>query len=586
MAVNSLKGKKKTCRGMLVLVSAVVACATLAATENGSLLAEDAGFTTVRPRSSPAPQVGATVDRLPAAIEELADSILRVELYRNGSWEPRGTAFLVATNGRRAVAATSAHVVEVENDALPFFLPVVTESSADDDEPTTETAKTPRRFRVTLPRRGEKYELAVEPLVHPQRKESGDNGPDVALLQFDLPIGAPALKPIELIASDFQAPLRGRTVYVLGFPGLHYKYNDVFITRGTISVTDAGREWISYDNSAGPGASGGPLVLFDSTDPHSRPQVIGIQTCCTFIGRIFSACHARRLHELLAQVGAKLPGRARVDAPFRQIAGNQTEPNRGPIIRGQSADSEDDENKLPAFEVEVGHSEAESRMQAIRELARRGNLKEARHAVVDLVGELEQQTLPVPTELRLLQAKLLIGFGKSLPQDGQRQVTRNVGRGKVINVVVSAKDEYRTAEATLKKVIQAEPQNSEARVLYLRATANEAAPTFTNPLDQTTMQWVHDQAKRLLKEHPLTQQQRAQVCYVLGFTHSYLPCGTDRGKANFIESFKLYPSRQADETILGLDGWLISGSQYPDLWEPASTVKRQPINDPGIQSRR
>lgn len=219
----------------------------------------------------------------------------------------------------------------------------------------------------------------------------------------------------------------------------------------------------------------------------------------------------------------------------------------------------------PEFTIDV-----KAQMRAIGELHRRGETVRAHHSVVGLVANLEQRKVAVPDELRLLEGRLRIEYGRTFPQNGNTE-TRRDAKGKIIVEIVNpAKDQYRQAGDTLRRVVTAEPRNTTAWILYLRAAANEARPTANIPLDRPQMQWVHDSAKQLLRNTVLTRQEEAQLRYLLGLAHFELPCGTDRGRTDFAEAQRLFASHQAETTLFGLDGILIASTTLPDLWEPTA----------------
>ena len=211
----------------------------------------------------------------------------------------------------------------------------------------------------------------------------------------------------------------------------------------------------------------------------------------------------------------------------------------------------------------------DAEVQAIRELRRRGEITKARTAVVVLALNLEKRKVAVPSDVRLLEGRLHIEYGRTLSQDGNQRTVLDPKRGTIVEIVNPAKDEYRQAGDVLKAVVTAEPHNMPAWILYLRAASNAARPTNNTPLDRPQMQWVHDNAKQLLRNNGLTRQEQAQLRYLLGIAHFELPCGADRGRTDFAESQSLFASHQAESTLYGLDGILLVSTRLPDLWEPA-----------------
>ena len=225
---------------------------------------------------------------------------------------------------------------------------------------------------------------------------------------------------------------------------------------------------------------------------------------------------------------------------------------------------------VPANDVASPPLNIDAEVQAIRELRRRGEITKARSAVVVLAVNLEKRKVAVPSDVRLLEGRLHIEYGRTLSQDGNQRTVLDPKRGTIVEIVNPAKDEYRQAGDVLRAVVTAEPQNMPAWILYLRAASNAARPTANTPLDRPQMQWVHDNAKRLLRNPGLTRQEQAQLQYLLGIAHFELPCGTDRGRTDFAESLRLFASHQAESTLYGLDGILLASTRLPDLWESAA----------------
>ena len=248
-------------------------------------------------------------------------------------------------------------------------------------------------------------------------------------------------------------------------------------------------------------------------------------------------------------------------------AGYTTIPAKTASATVRSPESSDN-SSVPVKDVASPPLDIDAEVRSIRELRRRGEIAKARDAIVAVVANLEKRNVAVSSDIRLLEARLHIEYGRTLPQDGNQRTVLDPKEGMIIEFVNPAKNEYRQAGDVLRTVLKAEPQNTTAWILYLRAAANEARPTANTSLDRPQMQWVHDNAKQLLRNAGLTRQEQAQLRYLLGIAHFELPCGTDRGRADFAESLRLFPSHQAEKTVNGLDGILFVSTALPDLWEP------------------
>ena len=280
--------------------------------------------------------------------------------------------------------------------------------------------------------------------------------------------------------------------------------------------------------------------------------------------RTFFADQLPRLREFLIGSGLAL---AMLVPTFAEEAEYTTIPARTAPTATRSPQLSQDTAVQPNDAAPL-RLDIDAEVRSIRELRRRGEIAKARSGVVVLVANLEKRNVAVSSDVRLLEARLHIEYGRTLPQEGNQRTVLDPKRGTIVEIVNPAKDQYRQAGDVLRAMVKAEPHNTAAWILFLRAASNEARPTAKTPLDRNQMQWVHDNAKQLLRNANLSRQEQAQLRYLLGIAHFELPCGTDRGRADFAESLRLFTSHQAEDTVYGFDGIRLISTTLPDLWEP------------------
>jgi hypothetical protein len=143
-------------------------------------------------------------------------------------------------------------------------------------------------------------------LLHPERLDS--TGPDVGIVEIEIPATHPLPPVSELFRSDDRETLHAQTVHLIGIPGValpNFQADAPFYGRGMISQIDKGRLWIGYDMAAGHGASGSPVfVLRPGHDGREVARVIGVQSAGEMFSKLSWAVHVRHLAKVLQQTSA------------------------------------------------------------------------------------------------------------------------------------------------------------------------------------------------------------------------------------------------------------------------------------------
>jgi len=136
--------------------------------------------------------------------------------------------------------------------------------------------------------------------------------------------------------------------------------------------------------------------------------------------------------------------------------------------------------------------------------------------------------------------------------------------------------QFASAVQSLKRAKELAPQAVLPRLLLARAQNNLGRPTRTTAGDRKLLQATHDDMQELLSDDDvqLTDREKAQANYLLGYVHLFLPCGQpEKVRNNFTSSMQNFPSKQGHEwyerTVLGL----AQENALPDLWDEFSQLR-------------
>jgi len=503
---------------------------------------------------------------VPREVLRLHDAIFRIDVYENNDCVGQGTGFSVTIIGRRVLIATCAHVLE-EN-RLPKLI-----FKEDEDGQTTLAFEEPvpqqktRTFKVVQRGDGRSYDVS-KTYLHPQRQD--DSGPDVAIVEIEIPVTHPLPPTFALLPRDDREPLHGQTVHLLGLPGISLpdmEPDAPFYGRGMVSQVDKLQRWISYDMAAGAGASGSPLfILRPNRWGGQAAYVVGIHACGQRFDKLSCAVHVDRIADVIDQVPAGKPLPKAV------------------VIRGQSPDGEQDtpwsiRDGVPAWPTvqngEGSRSGARPTGQVktlsqIRELARQGFPYLALRELDKLVQSQEQAGRPVPIEYDVLRAKLLIDHGNKLNGDSyNRRVTYKIDGQTPVEFVGSALGQFTEAIQILERIDAPSAKDRGLYLLYLRAAANKGRVLKEEQNDRSVLEETHRLLHDLVRNERLSTLNQARCQFLLGFVHYHLgftAADLRRAESDFTQSYRLFPSRQTDDWLGHLRGRGLISTK-PDLWD-------------------
>ncbi len=469
------------------------------------------------------------------------DSVFRVD-RRDGKslWNPRATAFVIHSQSDGILLATNAHVVEEEH-----FL----SDEASDLKPD--------ELRVV--QRGYRDEYQVTRIFkHPRR--SAGMGPDVALLEAK-PIAkknsrdaASALPPsLRLWPKGNDQSLLGNAVGLIGFPAMDgVKLSRPYYGGGVIAQENGDDQHVVYDMAADHGSSGSPVFIAVRDDLNGRASireyVIGVHSM-RHGERLKTGMHSDLIWEALAH--HKLPLTEHYKDFFRPL----------PHDRDPSPPDSTDEAPQPNDDAETRPIDLGEEFPRILALAEHEDFDAAakQTAAVMQAKQIKQQA--IEWQWHALAGAIAARRGIQLDLQEARH---------------EAVPQFASAVQSLKRARDVAPQAILPRLLLARAQNNLGRPTRSTAGDRKLLQATHDDMQELLTDDDvrLTDREKAQANYLLGYAHLFLPCGQpEKIRNNFTSSMQNFPSKQGQEwyerTVLGL----AQENALPDLWDEFTQLR-------------
>ena len=468
------------------------------------------------------------------------DSVFRVDRRDSKSlWNPRATAFVIHSQPDGILLATNAHVVEEEH----FLSDEVSDLKPDE-------------LRVV--QRGYRDEYQVTRIFkHPRR--SAGMGPDVSLLEAKSVTkknsrdAASALPPsLRLWPRGNDQSLLGNAVGLIGFPAMDgVKLSRPYFGGGVIAQENGDDQHVVYDMAADHGSSGSPVFIAVRDDLNGRASireyVIGVHSM-RHGERLKTGMHSDLIWEALAH--HKLPLTEHRKDFFRPLPldHDPTPPS--------SADDPQSNDNADAGPIALGEE-----FPRILALAEHEDFDAAakQTAAVMQAKQVKQQT--IEWQWHALAGAIAARRGIQL----DLQEARN-----------EAVPQFASAVQSLTRAKELAPQAVLPRLLLARAQNNLGRPTRTTAGDRKLLQATHDDMQELLTDDAvqLTDREKAQVNYLLGYAHLFLPCGQpEKIRNNFTSSMQNFPSKQGQEwyerTVLGL----AQENALPDLWDEFTQLR-------------
>lgn len=521
-------------------------------------------------------------EALPAEVVRLAEGVFRLDVYRGSVGVSYGTAFAAKIVGRRVYLVTNAHVVESASYAkpAPIYVPEGSGNAPAQTAnapqgtiegsgiPSTDVGATNRESELPLTfkaiRRGDGPSYDVSKVtLHPQRQNA--SGPDVAVVEIEIPRTHFLLPTFSLLPDNDLEPLQGQAAYLLGFPYVGHPELDPdspFIGRGMISHVDKSRRLLTYDSAAGPGSSGSPVFVLKTETVSGQPAhqtavVVGVHSCCSFLTKLACGVHARLIAETL---------RAAQGTPPTYI--DQDKPNFLPIGYqdiAKRSNSESDRRQQVRASIPI------RALSEIRELARDGQTFRALHELEKVIQIQKESGQDPSRDVRVFYAKLLIDFGTQLGSGSEiRQFTHKIDGEEPVRFTGSAMTQFTKARQILDALNPPSARDNGLYLLSLRAAVNQGRIQKDERQDRTTLEATHRALHNLLKTEPLSQLNQARCYQLLGFVHFHLdstPSGRTQALKDFTNSSRLSPSRQSNEWLMSLQGFAPGRANKPDLWE-------------------
>lgn len=502
--------------------------------------------------SSPATQNGR--GWLPTGVRDVRDSVLRIDIFEDDIPRGHGTGFVVAVNEDHALLVTCAHVVNQK--AMPSGS-IKLASNAD---------KKRIHFKATHPKSGLAFDV-IGGVFHPDYPRTFFYEPqacqtdslsgmtnDVAVLKIQKTSGDQFPAAFELAPDENLDELQGAPVHLWGFPGVSLvESTKPYYSHGTVSLTDDRSRWLMYDTTAAYGASGSPVFVVQP-----RVQVIGVHFSgtCDVAGRpknLGYAVNIRQTREILKKAE---------NSEFDFANGYLVDPPDPPeapielVVGGSSGD--DPESTWRTFD-EVFH------------LARLGQLELALERLLDLITKMEGKGRVIPIAFQLLRARLTTDVGKTfvegrLPNGDSSNTTRTAR-------VQLGEDHLLGAANSLRSLVETNGDDIGLNLLYIRAEVEYARTRKSKPIDVKRLEWAHGRVNELLKRPRLANEDIARGLFLRGLIHFYLPSSRQHAHQDFANSFSKSPSRQSEEWMLFMDGYVNMTSKKPDLWESLYEVQ-------------
>ena len=451
-----------------------------------------------------------------------ADAVFRVD-HRSGKsvWMPRATAFVIHSDAKRLLLVTNAHVVE---DSKLF--------SNDVDE------LKPEQLRVVQRGNGEQYQVTAI-YKHPRRAEA--MGPDVALLEAAI-VGKPKQLPpsLRLLPLGQKQPLLGNAVGLIGFPAMEgVKLSRPYFGGGVVAQEDEETQHIIYDMAADHGSSGSPVFLAVRDDSSGRSSV----------GEYVVGVHSMR-H------GERLKTGMHVSLVWEAIAHHKLLQldyiSKLPIERSEPHRHNHNDEWQPISGEQHGSPKHKDEFAEVVRLTEQNELDEAAKQLTALMQSLQQSKKPISWDLHCLAGAIATRRGLQFDLNGQ---------------AAEAATQYASAVQSLQRAIDLESDAALPQLLLGRAQNNLGRPTDKSPGDRKLLQATHDSMQTLLERDNLSDREKAQAQYLLGFVHLHLPCGTqEKIRYNFTSSVTEFPSKQGLEWYQRVILGRTDDNQHPDLW--------------------
>ena len=432
----------------------------------------------------------------------------------------------------------------------------------------------PLSFKAVRRGDGPSYDVSNVTL-HPQRR--GKTGPDVAVVEIEIPRMHSLPPTFTLLTENNLEPLQGQAAYVLGFPYVGHPELDPdspFIGRGMISHVDKSRRLITYDSAAGPGSSGSPVFFLKTESLPGQPArqtavVVGVHSCCSFLTKLACGVHARLIAETLRLAQATPTPMIEQNEPTILPIGNQEISRRSDTHRDRRQ-----QVLTPSIRVRA--------LSEIRDFARGGQTLRALHEIEKAIQFQEESGQEISREHRVLQAKLLIDFGAQLGSGSEiRQFTHKIEGEEPLRFTGSAMAQFTKARQILETLNPPITQDNGLYLLSLRAAANQGRIQRDERHDRTVLEATHRALHDLLRNEQLSQLNQAQCYQLLGFVHVQLdstPAGRAQALKDFATSSRLSPSRQSDEWLMSLQGFTPGRANKPDLWSVSDDRVQPTLN--------
>ena len=473
------------------------------------------------------------------------DSVFRVDRRDSKSlWNPRATAFVIHSQPDCIFLATNAHVVEEEQ--------VLSDEVSD---------LKPDELRVV--QRGYRDEYQVTRIFKHPRRNAG-MGPDVALLEAK-PISkknsrdaASALPlSLRLWPKGNDQSLLGNAVGLIGFPAMDgVKLSRPYFGGGVIAQENDDDQHVVYDMAADHGSSGSPVFIAVRDElngrAYVREYVIGVHSM-RHGERLKTGMHSDLIWEALAH--HKLPPADRGNSEERNFRPQQQD--RDPT----QPDSADDPQSQPNDDAGVRPIALGEEFPRILVLAEHEDFDAAAKQTAAVVQARQVKQQSIEWQWHALSGAIAARRGIQFDLQGDRH---------------EAVLKFAAAVQSLTRAKELAPQAVLPRLLLARAQNNLGRPTRTTAGDRKLLQATHDDMQELLTDDDvqLTDREKAQAHYLLGYAHLFLPCGQpEKIRSNFTSSMQNFPSKQGQEwyerTVLGL----AQENSLPDLWDEFTQLR-------------